>query len=113
MSERTTQPDPRLRGMLVDALVLLTKPAHRQISWLAVTRVDADDVALMLDDVWPAARPLVHDEAAATIDQIDGLLRSMSGRARASSWTDDGLRSRPEWAKVRLLASGAVAMLGS
>jgi len=101
MSETTTDPYMRL---LRSALQQAAMPAERLI-----TRFEGFDAsyelasdfgnwcswALDSDDV------KLTDQQRSRIAALDARLEQMSGEHNAELWTDDALRSRPEWENVR------------
>ncbi|MBI2900234.1 MAG: hypothetical protein HYY17_08610 [Planctomycetes bacterium] len=46
------------------------------------------------------------------LENVDGVLESMSGAENAHLWTDDALRYSVEWSNVRVLAEEALKTLG-
>jgi len=113
MTESARAPDPRLRRRLVEAITELAADADDQIAWMAAMKVDADELALQLADIWPAARPLVDPEVAAVIDAIHGLFGSMSGPTNSVLWDDNAVRSGEGWARARTLARAALVGLST
>ena len=55
---------------------------------------------LITQDMWERAR------------DVDAMLEEMSRRHDSSLWTDEALRNRAEWSKVRRLARGALEAMG-
>lgn len=58
-----------------------------------------------------AGQYVTHDQARA-LAAIDQQLDLMSGQVNARLWTDEALRSAPEWDTVRGLARTALALFG-
>ena len=98
------------------ALQVLAAPALVQLARYPEFVVKADELALDFDD----ALLLVRHNRAAEIDSrqaaalaaLDELFTRMSGPARPELWTEEAVRSRPEWAEARELASAALAAFG-
>lgn len=106
--------------LLQDALGRLAADAPTQLAYLAELfhpeRVsEVDELALELDDVWPAAgatpKGSLHAETVARIAAVDQKLRSMSGSANARLWTREALATSPDWTTVRGFAREALAAL--
>lgn len=97
------------------ALQQAALPADCQIARLKGFPV-ADEVA---DDVgnwilWVLQRPDVNltDEQRASLAELDALLGQMSGQHNTHVWTDEALRSLPEWEEVRSKASRSLTLFG-
>jgi hypothetical protein len=97
---------------LHEAVHRLASPAAIQTSWVEENQVDTDELALELE-VFDAIkwRGVLSDEAIQSLEMLDAALDAMSGQEHADLWTADGLRSAPEWARVRQLASVAETLL--
>lgn len=76
----------------------------------------ADELALDFDHWLSVARghrEVQFDEAQlALLDAIDAQFNAMSGKANAQLWTEDAVRTSPEWEKVRAMARKALVLLG-
>jgi hypothetical protein len=101
MSENITELNMiQLRRALQQAAL----PADRQIDRLKGFDVPfevADDVGnqILWALQWPDAK--LTDEQRSNLVALDALTTQMSGEQNAELWTDDALRSRPEWEEVR------------
>jgi hypothetical protein len=112
----------RLWGLLEDALRRLAADPPTQLAFLVELfhgqgLSDVDELAVELDDVWPAAgttegSPL-RAETVALVNAVDQKLRSMSGSANAPLWTLEALATSPDWAIVRGLARDALGAVTS
>lgn len=98
------------------SLQALALPADEQLALFPDFVCKADELALDLDNFYPAARLNVPDlftqEQWDRVDVIDCMLGAMSGRENAERWTDDALRTSPEWETIRGLARTALEGLG-
>ena len=101
MSERITALNlMQLRKALQQA----TLPADRQIA-----RLEGFDVSFEIADDfgnwcrWALDSKDVEltNEQRSQLNALDARLNEMSGEHNAELWTDDALRSRPEWEEVR------------
>ena len=65
----------------------------------------ADELALELDDVLPAALASgLPASVAESASALDAYLVELCGPARAELWTQEALRTAPEWERARELA---------
>lgn len=73
----------------------------------------ADELALEFDALFPTSRscPDFQGPAGEVLAELDRTLERMSGEANARLWTDQALRSAPEWHQVRALATEALSLL--
>jgi hypothetical protein len=77
-----------------------------------IARLKGYDVSFeVADDVYNWSRWALESEKAKLTDEqrsgliaLDTITAEMSGERNAKLWTDDALRSQPEWEKVRLQA---------
>jgi hypothetical protein len=110
------------QGELERAVERLSSDAETQIEWLRSIHksegpVIADELALELEDLWLDGRHPGLEWASpspmlrSNIEALDRTLDSMSGGERADLWTEEALRSRPEWDDVRILAAQALSTL--
>jgi hypothetical protein len=105
-----------LLEQLLEVVERLGKPAEEPIDYLRQlgSAGSADELALELDDIAPAAvaRPgLVTAEQEAGIQALRSQLERMGGQDNAELWTDFALRTAEEWVEVRRLATAALAEL--
>ncbi|HEY0971791.1 MAG TPA: hypothetical protein VGE02_12555 [Gemmatimonadales bacterium] len=102
--------------MLRAAMQALAAPAPVQLAHYTDLVVKADELALDFDDALLLVRqsraPEIDSRLAAALAALDELLARMIGPTRPDLWAENALRSRPEWAKVRSLASAALAAFG-
>ncbi len=68
-----------------------------------------DDLYLLADQLTEAGR-LTNAQLAALAD-LDRLLGAMSGPERPELWSEDALRTTPEWEQVRELARKTLTLL--
>lgn len=73
----------------------------------------SDEPALEFDDLFAVhrTRPDSPGPAGGVLVGLDRALERMSGAANAHLWTDQALRSAPEWREVRALAAHALTVL--
>lgn len=73
----------------------------------------SDEMALEFDDLFAIhrGRPSALGPAGGVLVDLDRALERMSGEANAHLWTDQALRSAPEWREVRVLAARALTVL--
>jgi hypothetical protein len=86
------------------ALQQAALPAERQIERLKgfdVPHEIADDVYNQTLWVLQCSDVTLTDEQRSSLAALDALTNGMSGEQNAELWTDDALRSRPEWDEVR------------
>jgi len=100
-------------AMVRAALGPLSFTAEAQIQYLIDHRVDADELALQLNDVIPFLTELVQQGnapkvAADLIRAIDARFSAMSGSEHADKWTEEALIEAVEWAEIRTLARSAL-----
>jgi hypothetical protein len=76
----------------------------------------ADELALEFDESYRAfvgeRRDQLDDEQRRCLKAVDGALARMSDQNASDLWTDEGLRTSVEWARVRALARDALRALG-
>lgn len=112
MSKNSTDINmPQLRKALQQAAL----PAEHQIAQLRgfpVANEVADDVGNQIH--WVLQCPDAHltDEQRTSLSELDSLLDRMSGQHNAHLWTEEALRSRPEWDEVRRRARKALESFG-
>jgi hypothetical protein len=108
--------DERLR-LLREAVEYLTLDADAQVRLLEVSRLAVDELGLMFDDQYLAIPHMrasglaLSDAAVDALGRVNGLLDSMSGQRNAEVWTESGLRTDAQWAKVREAATVALDLL--
>ncbi len=114
-------------SLMDEALQLLASNAEDQINWLvsALPHSGTDEeakndplfecweLACNFDDHYPAvpdmvSEGLVSEKAASGMDALNSLLNELADQEDRSFWTFEGLRSRPEWERVRELATTAL-----
>jgi hypothetical protein len=102
---------------LREALALLSADAETQLA-AEPLRWSIDELALEFDDAYRLVPSLVSEYGVrlsenllGRLSEIDSMLDGMSGAANAPLWTADGVRSRPEWARVRDRAAAAASQL--
>jgi hypothetical protein len=100
---------------LREALQQAALPAEGQIAKLKGCDVPfevADDAGHWIQWVlqWPEAK--LTDEQRSSLAELDELTDRMSGEHNAHLWTDEALRSRPEWNEVRRMACKALELFG-
>lgn len=107
---------PRSLGRFVRALAVLALPSTAQIAWLESLGVDvshsADELAMEFEDGYALLWYLIPErwlaeEVRPTLDEMNGLLRGMSGPT--GPWSFDDLGSDPRWEQLRLLARRALS----
>jgi succinate dehydrogenase/fumarate reductase flavoprotein subunit len=81
------------------------------------TSPSADELALEFDDVLsarfaPGRQEALDPKALQQIQELDAVLRDMSGADNAHLWTVDALETSAEWSRVRQLAAAVLAVLG-
>ncbi len=89
---------------LKEALQQAALPAERQIARLKGFDVSfevADDVYNWTLWVLQSTDAKLTDEQRSGLIALDAHTSKMSGEHNAHLWTDDALRSRPEWEEVR------------
>jgi len=102
------------------AIEILGSGAAAQRQWLhevfaGQPGVDVDELAIQLEDLWMDG-DIVHaeglgDDLSRALDSLDRALGEMSGAEHAELWTEDALDSRPEWERIRRLATRAAEAL--
>lgn len=109
-------PQQALLDQLVVAISRLARPPESQIAYLETlgTWPSADELALELDDVagevlGPPA--LLSEHQKSVVRALDKQLGEMSGSDRAELWSEEALRTSPEWERVRSLARSALREL--
>lgn len=99
---------------LQHAVAILAADADAQRRWLlerfdGQTPGDADELAFHFDGLWMEGRIQhaieISPRARQRLDELDRALDAMSGPENAALWTLDALVQRPEWARVRRLAT--------
>ncbi|HYI47731.1 MAG TPA: hypothetical protein VEX35_04625 [Allosphingosinicella sp.] len=104
-----------MRDQLQRAVLALAQPPEVQLRLFPDFVCKADELALDFED---GLYELVGHEdeidqgQRAAIDALDGLLIGMSGRANASFWTEDALRSHPIWDEIRDAAKAVAEAFG-
>ena len=102
---------------LVHSLQALAAPAAVQLARFPDFAVRADELALDYADavLLAADCPQLRLERAQrrALDQLDEHLKRMGAVAGAGPWTEDAVRTSPEWEAVRKLARDALAALGA
>ena len=79
-------------------------PAERQLARLKGFDVPfevADDVSQQILWLLQSTDVKLTAEQRSSLIALDDFIKGMSGRCNACLWTDDALRSRPEWEEVR------------
>src|SRR5688572_17600723 len=97
------------------ALQQAALPADCQIAKLKGSDVPfevADDAGHWIRWVLQWAETTVTDEQRSSLAELDALTDRMSGEQNAYLWTEDALRSRPEWDEVRRMARKALELFG-
>ncbi|MEQ9617426.1 MAG: hypothetical protein RLN60_05265 [Phycisphaerales bacterium] len=98
------------------ALRVCASPADAQIGYHADRHgIAIDEIALEFEDAVRAVPALtvagmISPEDRERIEHLDAYLAVMSDDE--SLWTEEALRGREEWARVRELASGALEHMG-
>ena len=92
---------------LVAAIQLLAEEPSKQLGCFPEFVGKADEIALLFDDCAVFLPGLVRtgavsDEASRLVKEVDALLADMSNDQQL--WTDDAVRFREEWRRVRELA---------
>lgn len=81
------------------------------------TAPSAEELALEYDDVLrpleTARTDLWSEKVIQSLHAVDRALTEMSGERTSHLWTIDALEHRPEWARIRELASAALEDLRS
>ncbi|MFH1022842.1 MAG: hypothetical protein V1809_05590 [Planctomycetota bacterium] len=85
----------------IASLRRLSLPAEGQLASLPDGCCKADELALDFDNFWRTESVVIPAEAKSLVVELDQTLSSMSGSKNAELWTDDALRTRPEWEDVR------------
>jgi hypothetical protein len=105
-----------MRYRMVECLVVFAAPAESQIEycerecWSPSELAEESSTAFGFLPRFVDAR-LVAPELAADVAAIDVILTGISGRDNARHWTNEALRTEPEWDEVRSRASAALAAL--
>jgi hypothetical protein len=113
MSELT-----RLNMIQLEIVVRIAAlPADQQIAALPRGVVVADEIALDFDNYCQWAlkgcdAPELTDEQRTRLISLDGLFDDMTRRRKAKLWTEDAMRTRPEWAAVREEATKILEAFG-
>ena len=101
---------------LIDSLQALAAPADVQLARYPDFTVKADELALEFEDalllVTSCQQIGMDDEQRDTLCGLDDLLTRMSGKENSRLWTEDALRSAPEWEEVRRRAAATLRSLG-
>jgi hypothetical protein len=113
------QPD-KVVEELCQVLGRLASPAQTQINYLQHLGVAplADELALEFHDLYllvpqlVVQRVLTHQQRKA-VDAVSRKLDDMSPCQDTRLWTEDALRSHPDWMEVRRLATIAAKALRS
>ncbi len=102
---------------LTDAVEMLGKDAEDQIAWIGDAH--PDELGLAFHDGFMLVAGLERDgvefstKAKDLLAEIDATLEAMSGGEHAELWTTQGVRSRPEWDRIRALAQNASPLMPS
>ena len=102
---------------LVHTLQAFAAPADVQLARVPDFAARADELArdfadaLLLASDCPQLRLTAGQRHA--LESLDAHLDAMSGAAAHGTWTDDAVRSAPEWAAARHLALAALEALGA
>lgn len=101
-----------LATTLREILMRLASPSSSQRDYLhrLGSSPSTDELALELDDVWPAVRPFASADLRAACDALDAWFASFSGSEHEALWYIDAL-DQPAWCKARELAVRALALL--
>jgi hypothetical protein len=102
-------------AQLRKALQQAALPGDHQIARLKPADVPfevADDVGNWISWVLQCPDVKLTDELRTRLSELDALLGQMSGEHNAHLWTEEALRSRPEWDDVRRRARNALALVG-
>lgn len=101
---------------LKQSLQALAMPAEIQLSLFPDFVCKADELANDFDHwmgcVFSNGEDTLTDAQSATLAAIDAQLAVMSNKTYGIEWTEDELYTRPEWARVRLLAVDALNAFG-
>jgi hypothetical protein len=112
MSDKLTELNMiQLRKALQQAAL----PAEHQIARLKGFDVPfevADDVYQHSRWVLQSTEVTLTDEQRSCLIALDALTSEMSGQHNARLWTDEALRSRPEWDEVRRQARKTLVLFG-
>ena len=107
--------DARAGEELRAAVLRLASAADTQIEYLHGLGMHdlCDELALEFDDLFfvHRASPDSLGGADGALSDLDRALKRMSGEANAHLWTEQALRSAPQWREVRALAARALAAL--
>jgi hypothetical protein len=105
-----------IRRRLEHALQALAMPAEVQIALFPSFVCQADELALVFDNFKRAAESNFGGEMTESqrdlLARIDGRLADMSGRHDPELWTQEALRGRDEWARIRALATETLEAFG-
>ena len=100
---------------LIDTLRALAAPADVQLARHPDLTAGADAVAADFGDALRLASDCpqlgLDDEQRDALDAVEELLERMSGAEGATPWTEEALRSAPEWEEVRTRARAALLRL--
>jgi hypothetical protein len=99
------------------AVQALARPAEEQLALHPDFTVVADELVLEFDE---HARPLLSGDSRllspqeeVSLRSLDAFIASISGEgANASHWTEEAVRSSPQWERMRLLARAVLAEFG-
>ena len=95
---------------------LLAAPADVALAYYPDGTVKADELALDFDNFGRAALESseldLTEAQRASLIVIDQLLDAMSKSRQDALWTEEAVRTRPEWQAVREAAGRALALFG-
>lgn len=101
MSEESVEPD---LALLKAGLQQAALPAERQIArpkGFDVPFEVADDMCQQILWLLQSTDVKLTEEQRSRLIAMDDFIKGMSGQRNARLWTDDALRSRPEWEEIR------------
>ena len=104
-----------MRDQLQRAVLALAQPADVQLSLFPDFVCKADELALDFED---GLYELVgHEneitaEQKAAVEPLDQIVTRMSGKQKASFWTEEALRTHPTWEEIRSAAKATAAAFG-
>jgi hypothetical protein len=101
---------------LVIALHTLSGSADEQLARFPSLVAKPGEIALDFDDAYLLLRQCQQLELSRAqydaVAAVDRLLSELTGPERRSLWTEEALRSAPEWERVRDAARAALRVLG-
>jgi len=114
-------PHPGLLAALVRNLAVLALPVEDQVSWLRSLGLGdplyADELALELNDGLLLSAQFqeagwLGSVVVTLMAEIEAIFSKYDGPGHDEFWNLDGLRTSPDWARIRELALAALFQVG-